>query len=67
MLNELLASSRFKSLLWRASAMALVFVLGAVMQHLTVLELDNTVTIFIGLVVGEITKALNNYVNNQYN
>jgi len=63
MLQELLSSNRFKSLLWRTGAMALAFVLSASLVHLDALQLSTQQTVFIGLVIGEITKAINNYLN----
>lgn len=65
MFQELLSSSRFWSLLWRTGAMAVAFILGAVLTNLQVLELSPQMTVFIGLVIGEITKALNNYAHSE--
>ena len=40
--------------------MTLVFLLEAIVSNLGVLELSTEMTIFIGLVLGEITKEINN-------
>lgn len=63
MINELLNSKRFWSLVWRTGAMAGVFLLNAMVTHLSSLGLDTNATVFIGLILGEITKALKNYTN----
>jgi len=51
---------RLLSLLWRVGGMTLVFLLEAIVSNLGVLELSTEMTIFIGLVLGEITKEINN-------
>lgn len=63
MLQELFSSTRAKSLLWRCGAMALAFVLTSSLNNLDALQLTTQQTVFIGLVIGEITKALNNYLS----
>lgn len=65
MLKELFNDSRFKSLLWRTGMMALAFLVNAGASNLTALQLDPSVTVFIGLILGEISKALNNYLSNK--
>ena len=45
--------------------MALAFLVNAGASNLTALQLDPSVTVFIGLILGEISKALNNYLSNK--
>ena len=54
------SKSRLKSLLWRAGMMALVVVLDVVAQGLTELSLPVGVVIVAGLILGEVSKFLNN-------
>jgi len=51
---------RLLSLAWRVGGMTLAFVLEAIASNLGILELPPQVTVFIGLVISELTKALNN-------
>jgi hypothetical protein len=50
---------RLKSFAWRGSMMTLAFALGWAAEHIGLLELDPTVTMILGLVLGEVSKALN--------
>lgn len=63
MLKELFNDSRFKSLLWRTGMMALAFLVTAVSNNLTSLNLTPEVTVFVGLILGEVSKAINNYLS----
>jgi hypothetical protein len=63
MLKELFNDSRFKSLLWRTGMMALAFLVTAVSNNLTSLHLSSEMTVFVGLILGEISKAINNYLS----
>lgn len=63
MLKELFNDSRFKSLLWRTGMMALAFLVTAVSNNLTSLQLSAEMTVFVGLILGEISKAINNYLS----
>lgn len=63
MIKELLSNKRLKSLVWRAIMMGLAFLIQAIMNNLTALELSAQVTVFVGLVLGEISKAINNYLS----
>lgn len=64
-LNELFSSTRFKSFLWRAGAIGLVAIIGYAQQEITNLQLNETTIVFLGLILGEITKALNNVIQSQ--
>ena len=64
-LNELFSSTRFKSFLWRAGAIGLVAIVGYAQQEITNLQLNETTIVFLGLILGEITKALNNVIQSQ--
>lgn len=57
-MNELLLK-RVKSLLWRAAMMGVAVALAFLAENLASLELGETVTVVLGLVLGEISKALN--------
>lgn len=59
-LAELFSSTRLKSFLWRAGAIGLVAIIGYAQQEITNLQLNETTVVVIGLILGEITKALNN-------
>lgn len=64
-LSQLLNDSRLKSLLWRAGAMGLAFLVNASINNLTALHMNSDVTVFVGLVLGEVSKALNNYLHQE--
>jgi len=64
MLN-ILTSNRAKSLYWRTGAMFGAGMLSLVMDNLSVLHLSPTITVFIGLVLGEVLKAINNWSQGQ--
>ena len=53
-------NDRVKSLLWRAGIMAIVVVLDVVAQGLTEFSLPVGVVVFTGLVLGEVSKFINN-------
>lgn len=50
---------RIKSLLWRAGMMAIASFLAVISENIGLLELSPTVTIVMGLILGEVSKALN--------
>ena len=52
--------NRLKSLLWRAAMMSVVAVIDVVLQELTMFNMPDAVTLILGLVLGEISKFLNN-------
>lgn len=60
-MNEILLK-RLKSLAWRVGMMTGAFVLSAIANNLGVLELSPEATTIIGLVLGEVSKALNSRV-----
>lgn len=45
--------------------MTLAFVLEITASNLGILELPPEITVFIGLILGEASKALNNYLSNR--
>lgn len=61
-INQLVNNKRLKSLLWRISMMGLAFLIQAIINNLTALQLSPEVTLFAGLVLGEISKAINNAI-----
>ena len=56
---ELLQSKRFKSFYWRMGAMAVAGLIDLTLADISTLEMPPTVTVVVGLVLGEISKALN--------
>ena len=50
---------RIKSLVWRAGAMALAVFVAALSENIGMLELSPTATMFLGLILGELSKYLN--------
>lgn len=64
-LNELFSSTRFKSFLWRAGAIGLVAIIAYTQQEVATLDINQTIILLIGLVLGEITKALNNVIQSE--
>lgn len=61
-LKELFNSNRLKSFLWRAGAVMLVAGLNYLSENIGQFNLSPQMVVFAGLVLGEITKALNNAV-----
>jgi hypothetical protein len=59
-LNEFFSSTRFKSFVWRAGAMGAVAVIGVFQVEITNYPLRPEIVAVLGLILGEITKALNN-------
>jgi hypothetical protein len=56
-----LTSNRLKSLYWRAGAMIVVGVINAILENLAGWGVTGQVQVILGLVLGEITKAINNW------
>ena len=52
-------TKRLKSLVWRAAMMGIAVAVSAIANNISSLNLDPSVTVFIGLVLGEISKYLN--------
>lgn len=50
---------RMESFLWRAAMMTAAFFCAYVAENIGALELDPSVTTVIGLLLGEVSKALN--------
>lgn len=50
---------RFKSFLWRGGMMTVAFIFAYIAENLSALELSPELTMILGLVFGEISKALN--------
>jgi len=57
-MNEAL-KSRIKSLVWRTGMMVAVVVLSFVVDNATELQVPSYITVFAGLIAGEISKYLN--------
>ncbi len=52
-------TKRLKSLVWRTAMLGIAFALSQIVQGLSSLQLDPSITVFLGLVLGEISKYLN--------
>jgi hypothetical protein len=50
---------RIFSLLWRAGMMGLAVSLAYIAENLSILELSPQITVFLGLILGEVSKYLN--------
>lgn len=62
--EELFSSVRLKSFLWRAGAVGLVAIIGYFQKEITQFPLNETTVVILGLLLGEVTKALNNVIQN---
>lgn len=51
--------NRYKSFIWRLSAMTVIFLVNSVIESQTELGLSGTTVTVLGLVAGEVTKYLN--------
>lgn len=51
--------NRIKSLVWRTAMLAIAFALSEIAKGLSGLALDPSITVFLGLILGEISKFLN--------
>lgn len=52
-------TKRLKSLIWRGAMMGIAFALTAIANNISSLNIDPQTAVFIGLVLGEISKYLN--------
>jgi hypothetical protein len=60
-LKEILLSKRVKSFAWRLGAVMTIAGVAYLQQNITNFELPGWTVLVGGLILGEITKALNNY------
>lgn len=58
---KILSSNRFKSFYWRTSMMFMAGVLSLLAENLGDLQIKADLTVILGLILGEISKAINNY------
>lgn len=58
-ITQITLQKRLKSFLWRLSMATLAFIVSWVLSNLELLELDTTVTVVLGLILGEVSKYLN--------
>jgi hypothetical protein len=64
-IENILTSNRMKSLYWRTGMMIVAVIVGAVLSNLDILApyvTTGTIT-FLGLVLGEVSKAINNTIS----
>jgi hypothetical protein len=57
---QVLISNRFKSFYWRTGMMVLASALAFFADNIALFEFNATVTVVLGLVLGEVSKAVNN-------
>lgn len=57
--KNIVTSPRFKSFLWRTSMMVLAVVISELNTYLTALEMSTTVIVVVGLILGEVSKFIN--------
>jgi serine acetyltransferase len=60
MIKTFFQNTRVKSFLWRTGMMILAVLIQQAIALLTTLQLDPTITVVLGLVLGEISKAIAN-------
>lgn len=58
---SVLTSKRFKAFYWSSFAMVLAGFLDLIVTELTAWDPNHTITVMAGLVIAQVTKALNNY------
>ncbi len=56
-------NKRLKSFLWRCGAVAFVAVINFIIENLSSFGLSTEWVTIIGLGLGEVTKAINNYIS----
>lgn len=66
-MKTFLANSRVKSFLWRTGMMILAVIIGALLSNIDILApyLSPAVIGVLGLILGEISKAINNYLSSK--
>lgn len=64
-IKDFLMSNRIKSLLWRSGMMFLAGFISILSDSLAGFELSPQITVFLGLVLGEISKAINGMLAKQ--
>ena len=64
-LKKVLVSNRMKSLYWRTGMMFLAIVIAGILENLDIFAtvFSPAVTTMLGLILGEISKALNNMLS----
>jgi len=60
-------STRIKGFLWHAGMMALAVVIDYAIQSLTGFQFSPIVTVVLGLVLGQVSKAVHEYLINDTN
>lgn len=59
-LLALLTSNRFKSFYWRTGMMAVAGFISLFLENIQALDLPELATVILGLILGEISKQINN-------
>lgn len=60
MIKTFFANTRVKSFLWRTGMMILAVLIQQAIALVSTLQLDATITVVLGLILGEISKAIAN-------
>lgn len=61
-MKEIFFSNRMKSLYWRTLMMFIAGICSAIADDIGLLKLNGEMTVLVGLVLGEISKAINNMI-----
>jgi hypothetical protein len=61
-MKEIFFSNRMKSLYWRTLMMFIAGICAAIADDIGLLKLNGEMTVLVGLVLGEISKAINNMI-----
>jgi len=64
-LKNLLISPRFQSFYWRTGGMAVISFLNLISENIAEVGLPVWAVALVGLLLGEITKGITNYLNNK--
>ncbi len=62
--NKTILVSRFKSLAWRFCMMALAILIAFAVDNLSLFPIPAEFTVLLGLVLGEVSKAIRQYSGN---
>ena len=63
----MLLSNRFKSFYWRLGMMFLAGFIDLIINSLSDLQISSQMTVILGLILGEVSKGINNYLQAQSN
>jgi hypothetical protein len=61
-MKQIILSKRVRSLVWRTLMMFIAGICAAIADDIGLLKLNGEMTVLVGLVLGEISKAINNMI-----